>query len=255
MEENTPSLFEYNEDTGEIEYTPTETEVTETDSSDVPAADPEVDVTETESEVTEDGTGVTENTGSGNDVSDEVESEEDSSPTQEIMVVNTVDGSVPVTLSDEVTTALLEATTPAGGSLGSTTLDYFDRVVSGLPYDYKYVGYRTNADNSYDGVLYYGRDYDIEDGVITFGKDAKEITVTRVSSSGYSTYTDYSITDAEGAEISLSQDGEVVYYTNAEIGYPVMGGIEQPFSYAPLLVGCLIVAFAITVMEKLILKR
>lgn len=253
MEENV-SLFEYNEDTGEMEYTPAE-ELTETDGSAASATDPVVDVTETESEVTEDGTGIIENTGSGNDVSDSVESEEDSPPTQEIMVVNTVDGAVPVTLSDEVTTALLEATTPAGGSLGSSTLDYFDRVVSGLPYDYKYVGYRISSDNSYDGVLYYGRDYDIEDGVITFGKDAKEVTVERISSSGYSTYTDYSVSDAEGTEITLSQDGEVVYYTNAEVGYPVMGGILQPFGYAPLLTAGLVCAMATVILHKLIIKR
>lgn len=253
MEENTPSLFEYNEETGEVEYTPSETNEPEATSPETDVSDPVA--TEGESEEITNAVLPVETTDTGNDVSNEVEDSGDTEETQETVVFNVIDTPVPVTLSDEVTTALIEATTPAGGSLGSTTLDYFDRIVSGLDYNYKYVAYRTNDDNTYDGVLYYGKHYDIEDGVITFGKKAKEVTVTRVSSSGYNTYTDYSVSDAEGADIELSQDGDVVYYTNAEVGYPIMGSYTPHFDLGSFFVSGMLVAFAIVVLQKIFLKR
>ena len=48
-----------------------------------------------------------------------------------------------------------------GGSLSGTTLDYFDRVVDGLPSDYGYIAYKTSNDDNYAGSLIYGRDYSV----------------------------------------------------------------------------------------------
>ena len=236
MEENSVSLFEINEN-GEVVY------------------DSVTESTDTESEVLENGNDVVENADTGTVLSDEVESEEVSEETQETVVLGGNGDAVPVVLSDEVTTALLDATTPASGSLASSTLDYFDRIVSSLPTDYVFVAYRTNADNSYDGVLYYGDDFDISDNTIVFGNGSRQIHVERTTDSGYSAVTEYLEYDATDTSITLSRSGDVVYYTNVGVGYPVLGGYEKPVEFSMFLVVGLVSAMAVVALQKLILRR
>ncbi len=140
--------------------------------------------------------------------------------------VDLVDGSVPVALSAEVEAAIASIA-PSAGSLASSTLDYFDRVVEGLPEDAVYVAYRTDADNSTNGVLYYASEYDLADGVVLFGSDAVRLEVVRESTS-YNSYTTYNRSLADGVEVDYSAAStDVVYYTNAAEGYPILGGLPH----------------------------
>lgn len=163
----------------------------------------------------------------------------------------TDDGYMPVVLAEEVTAAIL-GQAPASGSIASGTLDYFDRIVSGLPQDYVYIAYRNNSDDSNDAVLYFGKKYDVDGNTITFGADAMEIIVDRVTQQGYQAVTNYYSGIAAHTSIDFNQNGAVIYYTNAAAGFPVLGGYEADLSYSPFIVGALVCAFATVVISKLI---
>lgn len=160
---------------------------------------------------------------------------------------------VPVVLSEEVTAAILAAS-PAGGSIGSSTLDYFDRVVSGLPAHYKYIAYRTNSDDSYDAVLYYGSDFEVSDHSIVF-EDAVQLEVDRVTTSGYNNETRYYSNQVSDVLLNFEQSGNIVYYTNAAVGYPVLGGVVYSLGFAPLLSTALIGALSVVLLSKLLFRR
>lgn len=191
-------------------------------------------------------------------VGDLVESPEDVPETDvetqtevaEIIVDNNNTGSAAVLYSEDVA-AIADAVSPAGGSIGSSTIDYFDRIVSGLPSGYKYIAYRTNADNSYDAVLYFSDYYDISDNLITFD-ECKRIEVVRSSNSSYGTVTNYYVSDQYDVNVSYDLDGSIIYYTNAQIGYPVLGGVYQPMSVSPFLVGAVVCSVLTAVLTKII---
>ena len=227
------SLFEINEETGEIVYLPGEES---NDVGDSVAPSDEV------GDMVLDPENVPENV---------VETEEETSGLDFLDVGG--DG-VPVVLSEEVTAAILAAS-PAGGSIGSSTLDYFDRIASGLPYDAVYIAYRNNSEDSYDAVLYFGQDYEISDNFIEFGEDAVQIKVDRVSTSGYNNVTNYYSSDASYTNVSFMQSGDVVYYTNAVPGYPLLGGIVPQKGYNFYLVSALVGALAVVVLSKLVFRR
>lgn len=248
------SLFEINEN-GEIVYDAGQSEGDGSASLEQgeSAADPEANVTESE---VGDGTGTGEIIDEGTDLSDALQGEEVLEKTQEIeQIISGGDTYNVSLLSDEVQTAVINALTPASGTLASGTLDYFDRVVSGLPSDFKYIGYRTSDDNGYDGVLYFGDDYKVKNNIITFGEDTKELRVVRETVSGYNTVTRYYETNIDGASIAYDLNGDVVYYTNAEIGYPVMGGFYQVFDYSPFIAVGLLCVMALAILQKIFLKR
>lgn len=157
-------------------------------------------------------------------------------------------------LSEEVEAALL-ASTPAAGSLNSSTIDYFDRLVDGLPSDYGYVAYRNSSDDAYAGTIVYGEDWDCNEDTVVFGEGAIAIDVSRVTGTGYSNYVRYDASDASDSVISLSQSGSILYYTNAVEGYPVLGAGSRPFDIAPFLVVGLITAMAVAVLTKLLCRR
>lgn len=259
------SLFEVNEN-GEIVYedngsVPDGSATPEVGLPNEGAADPEVNTSEIveeniEEEVLENGNDVVEANGSGTDVSGEVQASQNDSQTQETgeSDSNSDDYGVAL-LSDEVQALIVDALSPASGSLGSSTIDYFDRVVSGLPSDYKYIAYRTDSDDSYDGVLYFGDDYEVENNVITFGEDTTQLRVVRESSSGYNNVTNYYESEIDGVSVSYDFNGSMVYYTNAEVGYPLMGGYEKPFDYSPLIAVGLLCVMALAILQKIFLKR
>lgn len=243
------SLFEVNEN-GEVVYN-----VPEPTPEPTPQPTPEpTPVVNLEGDSTDVGNDITEGSDLGDVLLSPENIQEGSSQVSEtsssVGIPLTDYGFVPVALSDEVTAAIL-ADSPASGSIGSTTLEYFDRIVSGLPQDYKYVAYRTNTDDSYDAILYYGRKFDIDGNVITFGKDTKEVIVDRVSTSGYNNITNYYSADASHVSVEFEQNGSVIYYTNAVPGFPVLGGYNQSLSYTPFLVAALVGAFVTVVFNKL----
>ena len=157
-----------------------------------------------------------------------------------------------VVLSENVAAALL-GETAASGSIGSSTLDFFDRVASGLPSHYAYIAYRIDADDSYDAVLYYGHLSENTGDSITFS-DGKKITVLRESSGYSTTQIDYISEDISDVSVSFSLDSSVLYYTNAVPGYPLLGGYNAPdlsFYLIPALVG----ALACVIFSKLVFRR
>lgn len=245
MEQNDVSLFDVDPETGEIIYSPAEGEVVEQE---------EID----ESEVTED---VGDSTVSSDEVGDLVLDPQDVPETVPeveegsagVDVLDSGVDPVPVVLSEEVTAAIL-GETPAGGIIGTSTLDYFDRVVSGLPADYKYIAYRTSSDNSYDAILYYGNEYQVLENSVVFDQGVS-LEVVRVGTSGYSTETNYISADIFDTEIDFSQSGNVVYYTNVVEGYPVLGGVEVQKGYDFYLVPVLIGVLALVIMSKLLFRR
>ena len=179
---------------------------------------------------------------------DNVEIEEGSS-SNDILVDNS--GNVNLLSVEDELLAIAASVSPAGGSLGSSTLDFFDRVVSGLPSDYKYIAYRTSADDSYDGILYFSDDFDIINNRISFD-ECEVIEVVRESSSGYNNVTNYYTRHENDIDINYNLSGSVIYYTNAQPGYPVLGSIVQPLSYSPILVGSIVCSVIIAVLTKII---
>jgi len=157
-------------------------------------------------------------------------------------------------LSEEVEAALL-ASTPAAGSLNSSTIDYFDRLVDGLPADYGYVAYRNSSDDAYAGTIVFGEDWDYNENSVVFGSGAVEIDVSRVTGTGYSSYIKYEAFDASDSVVSLSQSGSILYYTNVVEGYPILGAGIRPFDISPFIVVGLVSAMAVAVLMKLLNRR
>lgn len=157
-------------------------------------------------------------------------------------------------LSDEGIAALA-INAPAAGSLNSSTIDYFDRLVDGLPSDYIYVAYRYSEDDAYAGTIIYGEDYDTNEYSIVFGEGAVQIDVSRVTGTGYASYIQYEKFDASDSVVSLSQSGNILYYTNAMVGYPILGSGARALEIAPFVAVGLIAAFASAVLHKLLNRR
>lgn len=220
------SLFDVDPDTNEIIYS--ESEVLENESGDLSATD----------------------SSSGSVLS----SEEEISETQVSDTVDSNSGGTVFTLSAEQSAVLL-ASSPASGSLNSSTIDYFDRLVSGLPSNYCYVAFRNNTDDSYAGTIIYGKDYDCNGNTIVFGQGAVQIDVSRVYDSSSSRYIHYDAIDASDSYVDISQSGNILYYTNAVEGYPILGDSGRVFDVSPFLVVGLISAMAVAVLTKLLNRR
>lgn len=160
-----------------------------------------------------------------------------------------------IMLLSEDDLAALAINAPAAGSLNSSTIDYFDRLVDGLPSDYVYVAYRYSIDDAYAGSIIYGEDYDTNNNSIVFGEGAVQIDVSRVNGTGYSSYIEYEKLDASNSVVSLSQSGNILYYTNALVGYPILGSGARSFEIAPFIAVGLIAAFSSAVLNKLLNRR
>lgn len=252
------SIFEVN-DNGEIIY---EDNGNGTDGSASPevglpdegAADPEENIPE--NEVLESGTDNNQIIDEGINVPDEIQGSEIPSQEQENGETVYLGDSYNIELlSDEIQELLVNALAPASGTLGTSTIDYFDRIVSGLPSDYVYIAYRTDTQNNYNGVLYYSENYDIENGKVTFGEDTKEVRVIRSTYNGANNVVQYYESEIDGASIGYDLNGDVLYYTNAEVGYPILGGIVKPFNYSPLIAIGLLCVMALAILQKIFLKR
>lgn len=232
--ETDASLFEFNPDSGEIEYIPTEEEIGE------------------ESIINESGVVALEDSTQGPVLSGEMEGEEIVEENQvSVGIDNSADGSSGTVFDNVQVMQALLANTPASGSLSSSTIDYFDRLVSGFPSDYVYVAYRNDSDDSYSGTIIYGDDYDLSDDSIVFGEGAVAVDVYRRAGSGYQNYITYDSSDASDSVITLSNSGTILYYTNAFEGYPILGGYNRPVGFSSLVVVGLLSAFAVCILNKL----
>lgn len=214
----------------------------------------EVVYEEAESEVLTDESGLVsdENSNSGSILDSEAEIAE-----EEVVVSDTSDSDSGVMLLSEEVAETLLASSPASGSLNSSTIDYFDRLVDGLPADYGYVAFRNSAGDAYAGTILYGKDWEYNDGTVIFGEGAVEVDVSRTSSTGstYNTYITYESMDASDSFVELSQSGSILYYTNAVEGYPILGSGARPLDVGPFMAVGLISAMAVVVLSRLLSRR
>lgn len=169
-----------------------------------------------------------------------------------------VDSDIPVdgaVLPNGAPVAVYTVGSAVGGSLSSTTLDYFDRVVDGLPSDYGYVAYKTSNEDGYAGSLIYGRDYDVSGDNIVFGKGAVELALSRYQQGSYNYYVCYDTSSAENASVSLPASGTLLYYTNLVDGRPTLGRGARPFEISPYIVVALIAVLASCILGRIIKGR
>lgn len=166
---------------------------------------------------------------------------------------NLADSGIMLLSQDDI--AVLALNAPATGSLNSSTIDYFDRIVNGLPAEYVYVAYRWSVDDAYAGTIVFGDDYVLNDDTIVFGDNTTQIDVERHSGQGMSTYISYDKKDASNAVVQVDQNGNILYYTNAFDGYPILGSGSKEFEIAPFIVVGLMAAIASVVLNKLLNRR
>lgn len=201
--------------------------------------------------------GSTENSSVGDEIGTAVsdpETPEEGSVSPEIPVDTNIssDGSM---LYNGAPVAVYAVGSAVGGSLSSITLDYFDRVVDGLPSDYGYIAYKTSNDDSYAGSLIYGRDYDVSGDNIVFGKGATELVLSRYRQGDYNYYLYYDTRSAENASVSLPSSGTLLYYTNLVDGRPTLGRGARPFEISPYIVVALIAVLASCILGRIIKGR
>lgn len=205
-----------------------------------------------ENEVIEDG--LNENDALDSSVGDSLSGEADSSESDVQAEISGDDAFSPDTgvLSSDSLVAVYAVEPAVSGALSSTTLDYFDRVVDGLPSDYGYVAYKTSNDDSYAGSLIYGRDYDVSGNSIVFGEGAVELVLSRYNYGNYNYYLQYDSRDASNTSLSLPASGTLLYYTNLVDGRPILGKGNRPFEIAPYITVALIAVLASCVLSRII---
>lgn len=186
----------------------------------------------------------------GDSVSDTVET----SPSENESVVDSPYTSL-LGVDDVSPVAVYTVDSAVAGTLSSTTLDYFDRVVDGLPSDYGYVAYKTSNDDSYAGSLIYGRDYDVNGNNIVFGKGATELVLSRLSNGNYNYYLQYDSRSADNTTLSLPSSGTLLYYTNLVDGRPILGKGNRPFEIAPYITVALLAVMASLVITRIVKGR
>lgn len=205
-----------------------------------------------ENEVIENG--LDENDALDSSVGDSLSGEADSSESGVQTEVSVDDAFSPDTgvLSSDSLVAVYAVEPAVSGALSSTTLDYFDRVVDGLPSDYGYVAYKTSNDDSYAGSLIFGRDYDVSGNSIVFGEGAVELVLSRYNYGNYNYYLQYDSRDASNTSLSLPSSGTLLYYTNLVDGRPILGKGNRPFEIAPYITVALIAVLASCVLSRII---
>ena len=205
-----------------------------------------------ENEVVEDG--LNENDALDSSVGDSLSGEADSSEGDVPTEIPVDDAFSPDTgvLSSDSLVAVYAVDPAVSGTLSSTTLDYFDRVVDGLPSDYGYIAFKTSIDDSYAGSLIYGRDYDVSGNNIVFGEGAVELVLSRYQNGNYNYYLQYDTRDASNTSLSLPGSGTLLYYTNLVDGRPILGKVNRSFEIAPYITVALIAVLASCVLGRII---
>lgn len=204
-----------------------------------------------ENEVMEDG--LNENDALDSSVGDSLSGEADSSQSDVQTEVSGDDAFSPDTgvLFSDSPVAVYAVEPAVSGALSSTTLDYFDRVVDGLPSGYGYVAYKTSNDDSYAGSLIYGRHYDVSGNSIVFGEGAVELVLSRYNYGNYNYYLQYDSRDASNTSLSLPASGTLLYYTNLVDGRPILGKGNRLFDIAPYITVALIAVLASCVLSRI----
>lgn len=126
-----------------------------------------------------------------------------------------------IMLLEEQVELLSENSSSVTGSLNSSVLNLMDRMVDDYPSYYKYAGFRTSSDDTYTSTLYIAKKATVSGDTITFSDDCVAIDFYRTSDSNYSNYLYYTVSDAPGASVTISNRS--IIYTNVLDGYPSLG--------------------------------
>lgn len=191
----------------------------------------------------------------GNEISDE---EEDSEGLEEIPEATPSDAvdSTPselelqiVSLIEKQIELLSETSSSATGAMNSQILELMDRIVNGLPSDYKYAGFRISNTDAYRCTLYVSTKAEKSGNRINFGGDCVAINFYRYTSSN-TNYLYYNTNPAPDASVSIG--GNTIVYTNVVEYSPSLG--ESP-DRSVTLGQALVVAFFAVVLNYILQRR
>lgn len=126
-------------------------------------------------------------------------------------------------LLEQSVVLLGESSSSVTGTMNSQVLDLMDRIVNGLSSDYKYAGFRTSSDDTYQASLYISKKADVSGSVVTFGDDCVHVQFARTTGVS-SNYIYYTVSDSPDAVLSIG--GNTIVYTNAVECQPTLG--ESP---------------------------
>lgn len=126
-----------------------------------------------------------------------------------------------ILLLSEQVELLAENSSTVTGTLNTSVLELMDRIVDSYPSFYKYAGFRTSSDDTYTSTLYVAKKAVVNGNTITFSSDCVAVSFYRTTSSSYSSYIYYTVTDSPGASVTV--DSQSIVYTNVLDGYPSLG--------------------------------
>lgn len=191
----------------------------------------------------------------GNEISDEEENSEGLEEIPEATPSDAVDSTPSelelqvVELLEEQVELLSQSSLASSGNMNSQVLELMDRIINGLPPDYKYAGFRVSNTDAYRCTLYIGTKADVSGSWINFGKDCVAVDFYRYTSNNtsYLYYTTSSTPDA-----SVYAGGNTIVYTNAIEYRPSLG--ESP-DRSVTLGQTLVVAFFAVVLNYILQRR
>lgn len=133
-----------------------------------------------------------------------------------------------VSLLSEQVELLAENSSTVTGTVNSQVLGMMDRIINDYPEYYKYAGFRVDADDSYRTTLYIAKTATAQNGIITFSDDCKAVNFYRTTSSSYTNYIYYTVTDSPGATVDVNSNS--IVYTNVLDAYPTLGSVAKQSS-------------------------
>ncbi len=126
-----------------------------------------------------------------------------------------------VSLLEDSVALLAENSSSVTGAINNTILDLMDRMIDDYPSYYRYAGFRTSEDDTYQSTLYIAKKATVNGNTITFSEDCISITFDRYYYTDRSSYIYYTVKDAPNASVSL--ENRSIVYTNVLDGYPSLG--------------------------------
>lgn len=152
-----------------------------------------------------------------------------------------------VSLLSDTVELLSENSSTVTGTVNTTVLDICDRIIDDYPSHYRYAAFRIDSEDSYRTILYIAKKADYENGVITFSDDCIAVNFYRTTTtSGYSGYIYYNVSDAPDATVTVGTDA--IVYTNVIDGYPTLGN-KTPASLDWLYTILLVIILVVVILK------
>lgn len=152
-----------------------------------------------------------------------------------------------VSLLSDTVELLSENSSTVTGTVNTTVLDMCDRIIDDYPSHYKYAAFRIDSDDSYRTTLYIAKKATYDNGTITFSDDCIAVNFYRTTtSSGYTGYIYYNVSDAPSASVYIGDDS--IVYTNVIDGYPTLGN-KTPTNNDWLYIMLLVIILVIVIVK------